>query len=139
MREDFTMPRNPTIARIFRAIKLSENAGSGFDKMFSGWKVHYGMEPIVSNSIDFYKIEFPLKKEEIVKETTYKEPVTGDKTREKIISLIKENPEITTNEMVEKLNISVKGVEWQIKNLKDKGILKRIGPDKGGYWKIIEK
>jgi ATP-dependent DNA helicase RecG len=86
-----------------------------------------------------------------VKETTYKEPVTGDKTRgktrektrgktrEKIIYLIKENPEITTNEMVEKLNISVKGVEWQIKNLKDKGILKRIGPDKGGYWKIIEK
>lgn len=155
MREDFTMPRNPTIARIFRAIKLSENAGSGFDKMFSGWKAHYGVEPIVSNGIDFYKIEFPLNKEEVGEEITHKEPETREKirektrektgektrekTREKIISLIKENPEITTNELVEKLNISVKGVEWQIKTLKDKGILKRIGPDKGGYWEIIEK
>jgi ATP-dependent DNA helicase RecG len=36
MKGDFTMPRNPIIARVFRAIKLSENAGSGFDKMFSG-------------------------------------------------------------------------------------------------------
>jgi ATP-dependent DNA helicase RecG len=33
--------------------------------------------------------------------------------------LIKENPEITTLELTEKLNISAKGVEWQIKNLKE--------------------
>jgi ATP-dependent DNA helicase RecG len=64
---------------------------------------------------------------------------TGEKTGEKIISLIKENPEITTNELAEKLNISVKGIEWQIRNRKEQGILKRIGPDKGGYWEIIEK
>ncbi|OEC94281.1 MULTISPECIES: ATP-binding protein [Methanosarcina] len=72
MKEDFSMPRNPTIARIFRAIKLSENAGSGFDKMFTGWKVHYGVEPIVSGGIDFYKIEFPLSQEETTKKTTKK-------------------------------------------------------------------
>ncbi len=68
IKEDFSMPRNPIITRIFRAIKLSENAGSGFDKMFTGWKAHYGIEPIVSEGIDFYKIEFPLKKEEAEKE-----------------------------------------------------------------------
>jgi len=32
--------------------------------MFSGWKAHYEMEPIVSCGINFYKIEFPLYKEE---------------------------------------------------------------------------
>ena len=37
--------------------------------------------------------------------------------------------------LAEKLNISVKGVEWQIRNLKEQGILKRIGPSKSGYWK----
>ena len=147
MKEDFSMPRNPTIARIFRAIKLSENAGSGFDKMFTGWKAHYGIEPIVSEGIDFYKIEFPLKNEIPERETIQKEPETKEKTgektrektREKIISLIKEKPEVTINELAEKLNISVKGVEWQIRNLKEQGALKRIGPDKGGYWEIIEK
>jgi ATP-dependent DNA helicase RecG len=111
IKEDFSMPRNPIVARIFRAIKLSENAGSGFDKMFTGWKAHYGIEPIVSEGIDFYKIEFPLK-EEAEKETIRKESKTKKtrvktrvKTREKIISLIKDIPEITTNELAQKLNI----------------------------------
>jgi len=30
----------------------------------------------------------------------------------------------------------VKGVEWSIKKLKEKGIIKRIDYYKGGYWKI---
>lgn len=57
MKEDFLMPRNPALARIFRAVKLSKDAGSGFDKMFTGWKAYYGTEPIVSEGIHFYKIE----------------------------------------------------------------------------------
>ena len=62
MKEDFTMPRNSIVTRIFRVIKLSENAGSGFDKMFNGWKAYYEDEPLVSGGIDFYKITFPLVK-----------------------------------------------------------------------------
>ena len=36
----------------------------------------------------------------------------------------------------EQLKLSRRGIEWQIKRLKEKGILERIGPTKGGYWKI---
>ena len=64
---------------------------------------------------------------------------TREKTREKVIDLIKNNPKITTAELAEILEITVKGVEWNIKKLKQKGILKRIGPAKGGYWKVVEK
>ncbi|WP_410510362.1 hypothetical protein RSJ42_11430 [Methanosarcina hadiensis] len=35
--------------------------------------------------------------------------------------------------------MSAKGIEWQIRNLKEQGILKRVGPDKGGYWEVIGK
>ena len=62
-----------------------------------------------------------------------------EKTREKIIDLIKNKPEITASELAEILKITVKGVEWNIKKLKEKGIIKRIGPAKGGYWKVVEK
>jgi len=33
----------------------------------------------------------------------------------------------------------VDGVFWNIKQLKEKGLIERVGADKGGYWKIIEK
>ncbi len=58
MEEDFTQPRNPVIARIFRVIKLAETAGSGFDKMFRGWHTHYHNLPEVTSGGDFYKITF---------------------------------------------------------------------------------
>jgi len=64
---------------------------------------------------------------------------TRVKTRVKIIELIRENPSITTPEIAEKTSLTVKGIEWNLKNLKEEGVLKRIGPDKGGYWKVIDK
>jgi ATP-dependent DNA helicase RecG len=35
------------------------------------------------------------------------------------------------------MGLTVKGVEWHIRKMKDAGILKRIGPDKGGHWEVV--
>jgi predicted HTH transcriptional regulator len=35
--------------------------------------------------------------------------------------------------------MSLSTVKRKIKDLKEQGIIKRIGSDKRGYWKIIEK
>jgi len=32
-----------------------------------------------------------------------------------------------------------KNIEVNLNKLKEKGLLKRIGPDKGGYWEVIDK
>ena len=56
------MPRNNTLARIFRTIKLSENIGSGFYKMFNGWTSYYKIKPVVEGDFDYYKITFYLEK-----------------------------------------------------------------------------
>ena len=73
---------------------------------------------------------------------TFQRPKTREKTRvktrEKTIDLIKNNPKITSAELAEILEITVKGIEWNIKKLKEEGIIKRIGPTKGGYWEIIK-
>ena len=60
-----------------------------------------------------------------------------EKTREKIIQLIKEDPKITPEELSKKTGLSIKGIEWNIKKLKDEKILERIGPAKGGRWEIV--
>ncbi|MFH1452403.1 MAG: winged helix-turn-helix transcriptional regulator [Armatimonadota bacterium] len=58
---------------------------------------------------------------------------------EKILALIKANPKITQKEIIDKTGLTRRGVEWNLKKLKNTGILKRIGPDKGGHWKLTRQ
>ena len=37
------------------------------------------------------------------------------------------------------IDMSARGVEKQIRKLREAGIIKRIGADRGGYWEIIER
>ena len=62
---------------------------------------------------------------------------TREKTREKILRYLAENPAATQNDIVAVIGISVKGVEWNLKTLKENGRLRRVGPDKGGHWEVI--
>ena len=63
---------------------------------------------------------------------------TKGETREKILQLIKENSNITIPEIAKSTGLTVGGVEWNIRELKKKRLLKHIGPTKGGHWEIIE-
>ena len=63
---------------------------------------------------------------------------TRMKTRVKIISLMKEDPRITIPELAEQVSLSVKGIQWNIRKLKREGLLRRVGPDKGGRWEVLE-
>jgi len=57
---------------------------------------------------------------------------------EKVLQSIEENLFIKTHEIAGKTQLSQRTVEKAIAKLKDAGILKRVGPDKGGYWKVNE-
>jgi len=56
----------------------------------------------------------------------------------KILLLIEENPKISKKRMSEILKISTTAIDKNINKLKSKNLLKRIGPDKGGYWEVID-
>jgi len=62
---------------------------------------------------------------------------TSQKTSQKILELMKNNPIITIAELAPVIGVSERTVKYQIANLKKSGLLKRVGPDKGGYWKIV--
>ena len=57
--------------------------------------------------------------------------------QKKIIELIKENSSISKKELAEKIGISTTAIDKNIDSLKKKGLIKRQGPDRGGYWEII--
>jgi ribosomal protein S25 len=55
-----------------------------------------------------------------------------------VSSLMKQDKHITAVEISERLNLSLRTVRRMIKDLKEKGVIDRIGSDKTGHWKVIE-
>lgn len=72
------------------------------------------------------------------KTTTKAAPETTAKTSIMLIELIRKKPNASLNELAEHLQLTRDGVRYHLKNLKQKGILKRIGSSREGYWKINE-
>ena len=60
-----------------------------------------------------------------------------NKTQMKILELIKKDRNITQKIMAEELKLSRGAITLNLKQLKDKNVIERIGSDKKGYWKIL--
>jgi len=60
-------------------------------------------------------------------------------TQEKILNLIRKNNNITQTEMAKVLGITRDGISYNIRILRKKGILERVGSTKNGEWKIYDK
>ena len=58
------------------------------------------------------------------------------KSREKIVALLSEDGKLSAVALAKKIGISAKSVEKHLANLKAAGIIERICPAKGGYWKV---
>ena len=69
---------------------------------------------------------------------TSNQETTQETTQEKIINLIKKNPSITQVEMAKALDLTRDGISYNIKVLKEKGIIERVGSNKNGIWKILK-
>ena len=71
--------------------------------------------------------------------STEKNNESTQKSTQKILELIAENPKVTTQEMADSIGIIRRSVAKHIKKLQEQGIIRRVGPDKGGHWEIVEK
>ena len=99
-----------------------------------------GKEPVIDEQ-DVYRIEIPyiptLLGSDI--DTTQKTAQkTTQKTTQKILEQIKLNPYISREELAEVCGVTTDGIKYNIRKLRESGIIKRIGPDKGGHWEVVE-
>ena len=149
--------RNPRIQNMLRMIGYGENLGSGFPKIVAAWKEADWGEPVLKNMIDLDEVELvlPLKKsDEIQNEinthsaslvaTSLKtqqktQQITTRKTTQIILAAILENASVTRKELADLCGISSDGIKWQLKQMQEKGIIRRVGPDKGGHWEVIKE
>ncbi|MBS1759683.1 MAG: Fic family protein [Bacteroidetes bacterium] len=63
----------------------------------------------------------------------------NDTVNDTVFSLIKQDNKITATEIGECLKMSLSTVRRKIKELRDNRKIERIGSDKTGHWKVIEK
>ena len=58
------------------------------------------------------------------------------KSREIILNMLSKDGSLSAASLAKRIGISPKAVEKHLANLKASGLLHRIGPDKGGHWKV---
>jgi ATP-dependent DNA helicase RecG len=149
--------RNPLLADVLFKSKEIEKWGSGLKRIYEeclehGVKIEFEILKTGFVAV-FYRQEkegSAWKSQEEIKSTTSEqtEPEgtsmktstkTSMKTSNRITNLVYENPSISISELARMTGLSRQGVAWNIGKLKEKGILKRVGPAKGGHWQVIEK
>ena len=87
----------------------------------------------LSSDIDTF-----LKSTEESREITVKGWEKKQKSREKILRLLKAHPDFSAKKLADEIGITEKGVEKQLAKLKAEGLIKRDGPDKGGEWIVLD-
>jgi ATP-dependent DNA helicase RecG len=62
----------------------------------------------------------------------------SQKTTQKILNLLKENPKFSRKELSEIIgDITEDGIKYNLDKLKEQRKIKRIGSDKGGHWEVL--
>lgn len=144
-------PANPDIAGIFFRAGYIESWGRGTLNIVQYCKDAGIPDPEFEDKWGGLAVIFRAKKETLVAnnkdggQKRWSEKVvrkSGQKITLKqleLLSIIQNESSISRKRISEILKINESAVQKRIKSLVDKGIIKRVGPDKGGHWEIINE
>ena len=138
-----SLPRNLLLFGLMHRMDLIEKAGSGIRRMRDAMKEYKLEGPKIEADEDWFTVAFnrpDLQKaslEDRLKEgVTVKVTVKVTENQRKITEEITKNQYITAAELSKIILISERKIKENLSKLKQKNIIERIGPDKGGYWKV---
>ena len=156
-------PKNPIIANFFHQIRLADELGSGVRNLYHYVKIYSNAEPVFDED-DVFRLTVPLDdaysadralteglpqtataQESVLKggmkggmKSGMKGDVSGMKTADAIIALMRADSQITHDILAARLGKARNSIIKQIAKLKKNGLIRRVGPDKGGHWEVIE-
>ncbi len=149
--EDFgktSLRRNLIIADLFHRMSKVERIGSGIIRMKDLMRSASLRDPDFEMT-NFFRVslyrapQFSLKKNEVSvevqKELDKSSEKGSEKSSEKIIAKIKEDPGITALQLAQMIGLTPRAIEKHLSKLKASGLIKRVGPDKGGYWVVADE
>lgn len=129
---DISLPRNPLIMDLLLRMRLVEKIGSGIKRIKEVME-EYGISVVFEVSEHWFSVIFQRKIE-----TSKKGGQILSERQKEILAIIGKKPTITREELCEALKINSSAVQKHMVILKKKGLIKRVGPDKGGYWEVVK-
>ena len=141
LRGDYTStPRNVQVADMFKEAGVIERYGSGIGRIVDDFKA-YGLaapefkEVGESFIVTVSKTRLPGFHPNTIQKGLVERLAESQK---KILTLVQANPNISKKDLAAAVGISTTAIDKNISALKAKGLLKRVGPDKGGHWSLLE-
>lgn len=136
-------PYNPAIAGVFFRAGRIESWGRGIERILTACREAGTPPPEIDVDESGVTLVFPfLPEHRTMGEGLVDRLADGlveglAENQRRILELISENPRVSKRIMADTLGISTTAVDKNLSTLKEKGILRRVGPDRGGRWEII--
>lgn len=149
-------PFNPDIANSFFRSGMIKAWGRGIERIIEACREENAPEPKITYENDGLWVQFSFSREylDLIDERTTQEsgdttpetpkttlettPEIQETTLERIFELLKTNPSTTRKELAKELGLTLEGVKYHIRKLKEDGRVKHHGPTKGGYWEVLK-
>ena len=110
----------------------ADELGSGVRNIFEYYTYYSDLKPQLEEKDVFYCSVYTDKSKDSENVT---ENVT-EKRLKQLLAYIRENPKITTTALAKMLSVTRMTAHRDLEKLKDLGLIKRVGPDKGGHWEV---
>lgn len=137
-----SVSRNRNIANVFYLAGFIEAWGRGIERMIADMEAAEMEAPeFVADSLGV-TVTFHRKKEIVTMwNGNNGDPKVTEKVTENqqtIIQEIQKNAFVTASELSEILGISLRKTKENMRKLREAGLIRRVGPDKGGHWEVID-
>ena len=136
-------PYNPDIANVFYRAGYIEHWGRGIQKICDACKELGAELPVYELIGNGLRVHFKALESALIDEpkTPNRQDVGKDVglevgLAEKIIDLILDDSEIKMSEMAEKLAVTTRTIEREMKKLRESGRVVRVGGKRYGHWEV---
>lgn len=125
-------PWNPWVAKVFHRRGLIETWGRGTLKIAGLMQEAGLLPPAVTVQGDCVMLTFRL-----AQSLGGGSEKTPGKTPDLVLQRLRDTPQATIPELAAYLGKSDSAIERTVRKLREEGRLQRIGPAKGGHWKVL--
>ena len=126
--------RNKLIAESFYLAGRIEKYGSGFVRIREILKKRQD----VTIQFDDLSSGFSITCKKSLLKTQPKTQPKIASTKGRILAIVRDNPQVSQEDLSKQLHKNISTIKQHFKELTDKGIVKRVGGKKGGYWEVID-
>lgn len=130
--------RNPRIQNMLRMIGYGDNLGTGFPGMVEVWENTWGEKPVLNERCELLIVDLSFGGKE--SKNSHENPHEKiDALDVQIMTEINNNSKITHDELSALTGKHRDTIRVHLKQLKEKGLIVRVGPAKGGHWEVVDK